>query len=85
MTFNPSISPHLKINEKVLDYAGNLLDTIFIATRAALYNARVPKTIIQDHGDGDIEFDISDDVEDWERIYGWDMVPVGITLNRVCI
>ncbi|CAJ0829365.1 9274_t:CDS:2, partial [Entrophospora sp. SA101] len=71
------------IDALVLDYAGNILDTIFITTRAALYNARVPKTIIQDHGDGEFEFEISDDVEEWERIYGWDMVPVGVTLNRI--
>ncbi|CAJ0636647.1 11083_t:CDS:2, partial [Entrophospora sp. SA101] len=68
---------------QVLDYAGNLSDTIFITTRAALYNARVPKTTIQDHGDGEIEVDISEDVEEWERIYGWDMVPIGVTLNRI--
>ncbi|CAJ0637258.1 2387_t:CDS:2 [Entrophospora sp. SA101] len=71
------------IDAMVLDYAGNLSDTIFITTRAALYNARVPKTTIQDHGDGEIEVDISEDVEEWERIYGWDMVPIGVTLNRI--
>ena len=54
-----------------------------MATRASLYNTKVPKTIIQDHGDGEIEFDISEDVEEWERIEGWDKVPVSITLNKV--
>lgn len=54
-----------------------------MATRAALYNTKIPKTIIQDRGDGEIEFDISDDEEEWERIEGWDKVPVAITLNKV--
>ncbi|CAG8711054.1 4358_t:CDS:2 [Funneliformis caledonium] len=71
------------IDAIVLDYAGNLLDTIFMTTRAALYNTKVPKTIIQDIGDGEIVFDISDDVEGWERIEGWDKVPVAITLNKI--
>ncbi|PKY20584.1 ribosomal protein S5 domain 2-like protein [Rhizophagus irregularis] len=71
------------IDAIVLDYAGNILDTIFMATRAALYNTKIPKTIIQDRGDGEIEFDISDDEEEWERIEGWDKVPVAITLNKI--
>jgi hypothetical protein len=54
-----------------------------MTTRAALYNTIVPKTVIQDRGDGEIEFDISEDVEEWERIEGWDKVPVAITLNKV--
>ncbi len=56
-----------------------------MTTRAALYNTKVPETIIQDNGDGEIVFDILDDVERWERIEGWDKVPVAITLNKVKI
>jgi len=54
-----------------------------MTTRAALYSTRIPKTIIQDRGNGEIEFEISDDEEEWERIEGWDKVPVAITLNKI--
>jgi len=54
-----------------------------MTTRAALYNTRIPKTIIQDRGHGEIEFDISEDEEECERNEGWDKVPVAITLNKV--
>jgi len=67
----------------VLDYDGNLLDTIFLATRAALQNTRIPKTEIQDIGNGQLEFEISDDIEDAEKIKGWEDVPVTVTLNKV--
>ncbi|RUP48577.1 ribosomal protein S5 domain 2-type protein [Jimgerdemannia flammicorona] len=71
------------IDAIILDSAGNLLDAIFIATRAALFNTRVPKTIVQDLGDGQFEFELLDDVESAERIEGWDHVPIGITLNKI--
>ncbi|CAG8617556.1 15399_t:CDS:2, partial [Racocetra fulgida] len=56
------------IDALVLDYAGNIVDTMFMTTRAALFNTQVPKAIINDLGDGEVEFDLSDDVEEWERI-----------------
>lgn len=67
----------------VLDYDGNLLDTIFLATRAALQNTRIPKTEIQDIGNGQLEFEISDDIEDAEKIKGWEDVPVTVSLNKI--
>ncbi|CAG8562719.1 8164_t:CDS:2 [Scutellospora calospora] len=39
--------------------------------------------IIHDLGDGDVEFDLSDDVEEWERIEGWEQVPISVTLNKI--
>jgi len=67
----------------VLDYDGNLLDTIFLATRAALQNTRIPKTEIQDIGNGQLEFEISDDIEDAEKIKGWEDVPITVSLNKI--
>lgn len=71
------------IDVLVLDYDGNLLDTIFLATRAALYNTRIPKAIVQDIGNGQMEFEISDDIEDAEKVKGWEDVPVIVTLNKI--
>ncbi|RHZ76486.1 hypothetical protein Glove_197g88 [Diversispora epigaea] len=67
------------IDALVLDYGGNILDLIFMTIRAALYNTRVPKTVIEE----DKEVEISDDVEEWERIEGWELVPISITLNKI--
>ncbi|CAG8755069.1 12221_t:CDS:2 [Dentiscutata erythropus] len=71
------------IDALVLDYAGNIVDTMFMTTRAALYNTQVPKAIIHDLGDGEVEFDLSEDVEEWERIEGWEHVPISVTLNKI--
>ncbi|CAG8685861.1 17648_t:CDS:2, partial [Acaulospora morrowiae] len=67
------------IDALVLDYAGNILDTIFMTIRAALFNTRVPKTTVSE----DKEVEISGDDEEWERIEGWEQVPVSITLNKI--
>ncbi|CAG8433084.1 10713_t:CDS:2 [Diversispora eburnea] len=67
------------IDALVLDYGGNILDIIFTTIRAALHNTRVPKTVIEE----DKEVEISDDVEEWERIEGWELVPISVTLNKI--
>jgi exosome complex component RRP42 len=54
-----------------------------MATKAALYNTRIPKTQIQDLGDGEFEFEVLDDVEDAERLDGIENIPIGVTLNKV--
>ncbi|CAG8460878.1 14550_t:CDS:2 [Ambispora leptoticha] len=68
--------------EQVLDYAGNILDTIFLTTRAALYNTRVPKTIVQEV-EGMMEIEVLDDVQEAERIVGWEQIPIAVTLNKI--
>ncbi|CAG8494426.1 1528_t:CDS:2 [Paraglomus occultum] len=72
----------VNIDALILDYAGNLLDMVFITTRAALHNTKVPKTIITETEDG-LEFDFSDDMEDAERIEGWENVPTAVTLSKI--
>ncbi|CAO3623742.1 unnamed protein product [Cunninghamella blakesleeana] len=71
------------IDAMVMDCAGNLLDCIVITTRAALHNARIPKTEIQDLGDGELEFDVIDDIEEADPIVGWDASPIAVTLYKI--
>ncbi|CEG64195.1 hypothetical protein RMATCC62417_01216 [Rhizopus microsporus] len=71
------------IDAMVMDAAGNLLDCIVMTVRAALYNTRIPKTEIQDLGEGEYEFEVMDDVEDAEPIVGWENLPITVTLYKI--
>ncbi|KAI7898525.1 ribosomal protein S5 domain 2-type protein [Cokeromyces recurvatus] len=71
------------IDAMVMDAAGNLLDCIVMTTRAALHNTRIPKTQLIDLEDGDVEFEIVDDVEEAEPLKGWQNLPVTITLYKI--
>ncbi|CEG78053.1 hypothetical protein RMATCC62417_12712 [Rhizopus microsporus] len=71
------------IDAMVMDAAGNLLDCIVMTARAALYNTRIPKTEIQDLGEGEYEFEVMDDVEDAEPIVGWENLPITVTLYKI--
>ncbi|KAI8991098.1 ribosomal protein S5 domain 2-type protein [Mycotypha africana] len=73
----------LYVDAMVMDAAGNLLDCIVLATRAALYNTRIPKTEIEDLGDGEFAFDVMDDIEDAEPIKGWDNMPISVSLYKM--
>ncbi|KAI8825686.1 ribosomal protein S5 domain 2-type protein [Fimicolochytrium jonesii] len=70
----------LNIDALVLDYGGNLLDAIFMATRGALHNTRIPKATVE-QSDGRVEFDIAD--EETEIVEGWQNVPVSVTLSKI--
>ncbi|GAB5585592.1 hypothetical protein Unana1_00492 [Umbelopsis nana] len=71
------------IDAMILDYSGNVLDAVFMAAKAALFNTRIPKTQIQDLGDGEFEFEVLDDVEDAEQLEGIENIPIGVTLNKI--
>ncbi|KAF1802210.1 ribosomal protein S5 domain 2-type protein [Mucor lusitanicus] len=71
------------IDAMVMDAAGNLLDCIIMTARAALYNTRIPKTEIEDLGDGEFEFEVVDDVEDAEPLKGWENLPISVTLYKI--
>ncbi|KAI9494413.1 ribosomal protein S5 domain 2-type protein [Zychaea mexicana] len=73
----------IHVDAMVMDCAGNLLDCIIMTTRAALFDTRIPKTEIQDLGEGEYEFEVIDDVEDAEPIGKWDMLPLAVTLYKV--
>lgn len=67
----------------VLDYGGNLVDAVFMGTRAAIFDTRIPKTEVQDLGDGNFDFEVLDDAEDTEVVEGREDMPICVTLNKV--
>ncbi|RKP33708.1 ribosomal protein S5 domain 2-type protein [Dimargaris cristalligena] len=72
----------LYVDALVLDFGGNLYDTLLMAVRAALFNTRIPKVHIEETGDdGEKEFDVIDDPEEAEPVPGWADVPLAVTLN----
>lgn len=68
------------IDALVLDFGGNLLDAILLATRGALFNTRISKCTIE-QVEGKYEFDVAD--EETDVLAGWREVPVCVTLNKV--
>lgn len=68
-----------------MDCAGNLFDCIVMTVRAALFDTRIPRTELQDLGDGEYEFEVMDDVEDAVAIADWDRLPISVTLYKVGI
>ncbi|KAF9993311.1 Exosome complex component RRP42 [Entomortierella chlamydospora] len=73
----------LFVDALVMDYGGNLMDAIFMGTRAAIYDTRIPKTEVQDLGDGQFEFEVLDDAEDTDIVEGREDMPICVTLNKV--
>ncbi|KAG0356175.1 Exosome complex component RRP42 [Podila minutissima] len=73
----------LYVDALVLDYGGNLMDAIFMGTRAAIFDTRIPKTEVQDLGDGQFEFEVLDDAEDTDIVDGREEMPICITLNKI--
>ncbi|KAL2916311.1 hypothetical protein HK105_204067 [Polyrhizophydium stewartii] len=70
----------VNVDVLILDYGGNVLDTIFMAVRGALHNTRLPKATVE-QTDGHFEFDISDD--ETEILAGRESVPVAMTLSKI--
>ncbi|KAF9934795.1 Exosome complex component RRP42 [Linnemannia zychae] len=73
----------LYIDALILDYGGNLVDAIFMATRAAIFDTRIPKTEVQDLGDGNFDFEVLDDAEDTDIVEGRENMPICVTLNKI--
>ncbi|KAF9344887.1 Exosome complex component RRP42, partial [Mortierella sp. AD094] len=73
----------LFVDALVMDYGGNLMDAIFMGTRAAIYDTRIPKTEVQDLGDGQFEFEVLDDAEDTDIVEGREDMPICVTLNKI--
>lgn len=73
----------LYVDALVLDYGGNLVDAVFMGTRAAIFDTRIPKTEVQDLGDGNFDFEVLDDAEDTEVVEGREDMPICVTLNKV--
>lgn len=65
-----------------MDYGGNLIDTTFLAATTALRNTSIPKLIIEDIGDGQMEFEISDDTTGIENV-DVSNVPIAVTVHEI--
>eukprot|EP00842_Homolaphlyctis_polyrhiza_P000358 jgi/Hompol1/1322/HPOL_005558-RA len=70
----------ISVDVLILDYGGNVMDTIFMAVRGALHNTRLPKVTVE-QTDGHFEFDIAD--EETEPLKGRENVPVALTLSKI--
>lgn len=67
----------------VLDFGGNIVDALLMGTRAAIFDTRIPKTELQELGDGQFDFDLQGDTEDMVTIEGRENMPICVTLNKV--
>ncbi|KAJ8323743.1 hypothetical protein QVD99_007095 [Batrachochytrium dendrobatidis] len=70
----------VSVDVLIMDYGGNVLDTVLMAVRGALHNTRLPKTKVEET-DGHFEFDIADD--ETEVLCGRENIPVALTLSRI--
>ena len=61
------------------------MDAIFMGARAAIFDTKVPKTEVQDLGDGQFEFEVLDDAEDTDLVEGREDMPIVVTLNKVSL
>ncbi|KAI9207725.1 ribosomal protein S5 domain 2-type protein [Polychytrium aggregatum] len=68
------------IDVLILDYGGNLLDIIFLATRGAFHNTRMVKATAEQL-DGQVAFDVSE--EECEVVRGWENLPIVVTLSKI--
>ncbi|KAF9969676.1 Exosome complex component RRP42 [Actinomortierella ambigua] len=73
----------LYIDAMVLDYGGNVIDALLMGTRAAIFDTRIPKTELQELGDGQFDFELQDDTEDMITIEGRENIPICVTLNKI--
>lgn len=71
------------IDALVLGMGGNLVEAIVYAARAALRNTRIPATIVEDVGQGNLEFEVDGDEENAKPVPGWEDVPVLVSLTKV--
>lgn len=68
------------VDALILNDNGNLLDAIMMATRAALGNCRMGKSIVEE-AEGKADFDIED--EETEPLEGWRDVPLSVTACKI--
>jgi exosome complex component RRP42 len=69
------------IDALVLSMAGNVVDALFLATKAALCTTLIPGTRLIDLGDGDTDFELLDDSS--SPIQGIEELPICVTVNKV--
>ncbi|KAJ3400870.1 hypothetical protein CcCBS67573_g01477 [Chytriomyces confervae] len=76
----------IHVDALVLGYGGNLLDTLFQATRGALHDTLIPKVTVEEStsastGNTSYEFDVADD--ETEDLKGCENIPVIVTLFKI--
>jgi len=59
------------------------MDALFTAARAALHNTRIPLTIPTILADGTQDYELSDDLASAHHIYGYEKVPITMTMNVI--
>ncbi|OCT75978.1 hypothetical protein XELAEV_18031165mg [Xenopus laevis] len=72
----------LYVDVLLLECGGNLFDTISVAVKAALFNARIPKVRVMEDEEGGKDFELSDDPYDCVRLNVVN-VPCIVTLSRM--
>ncbi len=70
----------ISIEALILEFGGNLLDTLLCAIRGALYSTRVPRVTVES-SEGHYAFDVSED--ETELLKGRDDIPLSVTLTKV--
>ncbi|KAI0226077.1 hypothetical protein L0F63_005128, partial [Massospora cicadina] len=71
------------IDALVLGMGGNLVDALSYATYAALAETRVPATVVEDVGQGNMEFELVGDDGKAMHLPGYENVPVIVTLSKL--
>ncbi|MCL4117883.1 UNVERIFIED_CONTAM: hypothetical protein GTU68_014934 [Idotea baltica] len=71
------------IDIEILECGGNLFDVVSMGVKAALYSTRTPKIYITGEDGGEMEFSVSDNPNDVDRIDVHD-APILITHLRIC-
>ena len=66
----------------VLEYGGNLCDSVSIATKAALYNCGIPNVTIIPGDEGEVEICLPDDPADVKKLKTTNC-PILVTVNKV--
>eukprot|EP01132_Coremiostelium_polycephalum_P009065 gene9065-11103_t len=72
----------LYIDAIVLDSGGNLFDALSIATKAALFNTRLPKIKVTQGEYEEIKFEVNEDPLDTLSL-SIDNVPISVTLTKI--
>ncbi|RKP14494.1 ribosomal protein S5 domain 2-type protein [Piptocephalis cylindrospora] len=73
----------IHVDALILDDGGNLMDALFMAVRAALCTSRIPATTTQDVGEGQVEFEVVDDVDQAKAIAGSKDLPLCVTVHQI--
>lgn len=64
---------------QILEYNGNVLDSVFLATRGALSTTQIPKVKVEQIGEGEFDFDVIDGTVPVKAAD----VPITVTLNKL--